>query len=230
VAEEKITGADTFDVSELSRRSRVPVATIKFYLREGILPSGDLSRPSRAYYDESHLTRLRLIGILRDVGKLPVKRIRDVVRVIDRSPSVSLESLGEAMAALARGGLGKETAAVKRAKNEVRALLERESLNVALDSPMVNELAHALAGVRRVTATAEMDVPIGALDQYVKPMNVVASLDFRSMVTFMANGDMGHSETLGYAVVGTLAWEPVLLALRKVLHEHHARTLLGATK
>jgi DNA-binding transcriptional MerR regulator len=216
---------ETFDVSALSTRSKVSLATIKFYLRQGVLQPGDLSRPSRAYYDEGHLTRLRLIGILRDVGKLPVKRIRDVVKVIDRTPSVSLESLGEAMSALAKGALSKETAPVRRAKKEVRELLEREGLNVAPDSPMVNELAHALAGMRRA---AEMDVPIDALNPYVQPMNVVASLDFRSMLTFMAHEKMGHSETLGYAVVGTLAWEPVLLALRKVLHEHHARTLLGA--
>ena len=227
MASKKPPSHQGFDVSELARKSAVSVASIKFYLREGILQSGDLSQPSREYYDESHLTRLRLIRILRDVGKLPIKRIRDIVKVLNRTESVSLEGIGDALAALSKGGLGRETAAVKRAKAEVRAMLKEENINFVPDSPMVNELAHALAGVRRA---AGIEVPIAMLAQYVKPMNAIATLDFRSMLNFIASGNMGHSETLGYAVVGTLSWEPVLLALRKILHEHQARALLGAAK
>src|SRR6266545_4189804 len=48
-------------ISELSRRTDVPVATIKYYLREGLLPPGEAAGATRAVYDDSHERRLRLI-------------------------------------------------------------------------------------------------------------------------------------------------------------------------
>jgi DNA-binding transcriptional MerR regulator len=35
-------------IAELSRQTEVPVATIKYYLREGLLPAGELSSPNQA--------------------------------------------------------------------------------------------------------------------------------------------------------------------------------------
>ena len=47
-------------IAELSRQSGVPVPTIKYYLREGLLPAGELTSPNQASYGETHLRRLRL--------------------------------------------------------------------------------------------------------------------------------------------------------------------------
>ncbi len=40
-------------VAELSRRSGVSVASIKYYLREGLLPPGELTSPNQAHYGEA---------------------------------------------------------------------------------------------------------------------------------------------------------------------------------
>ena len=42
-------------MGELSRRSGVPIPTIKFYLREGLLPPGVATAANQADYDEEHL-------------------------------------------------------------------------------------------------------------------------------------------------------------------------------
>ncbi|MGI8645472.1 MAG: MerR family transcriptional regulator, partial [Nocardioides sp.] len=42
-------------MAELSSRSGVPVPTIKFYLREGILASGEVTSATRAHYSEGHV-------------------------------------------------------------------------------------------------------------------------------------------------------------------------------
>ena len=39
-------------IGELSRATEVPVPTIKYYLREGLLPHGELSSPNQASYGE----------------------------------------------------------------------------------------------------------------------------------------------------------------------------------
>jgi len=44
-------------MAELSKTSGVPVATIKFYLRERLLPAGERTGPNQSIYGEQHLRR-----------------------------------------------------------------------------------------------------------------------------------------------------------------------------
>jgi DNA-binding transcriptional MerR regulator len=70
-------------VSELAERAGVPLATVKYYLREGLLPPGETTGPRRAEYDEAHLRRLRVLRLLREVGGVPVTSLRGVVEALD---------------------------------------------------------------------------------------------------------------------------------------------------
>jgi DNA-binding transcriptional MerR regulator len=67
-------------MAELSERSGVPIATIKYYLREGLLPQGTPVSATRADYGEAHLRRLRLIRALIEVGEVPVAGISAILR------------------------------------------------------------------------------------------------------------------------------------------------------
>ena len=66
-------------MSELSRRSGASVTTIKYYLREGLLPAGRQTAATQAEYDEQHLRRLRLIRALTGVRGLSVSTTRDLL-------------------------------------------------------------------------------------------------------------------------------------------------------
>src|SRR3954469_23140027 len=70
-------------VSELADRAQVPLATVKYYLRAGLLPPGDTIGPRRAEYDESHLHRLRFLRALREVGGAPVTALQTIVDAVD---------------------------------------------------------------------------------------------------------------------------------------------------
>src|SRR6478672_3001621 len=92
----------TMLVSELAERADVPLATVKYYLREGLLPPGENVGPRGADYGEAHLRRLRVLRALRDVrrpqpaaprrGSAPgpgarrVRRRRDRRHGLDRHP------------------------------------------------------------------------------------------------------------------------------------------------
>jgi DNA-binding transcriptional MerR regulator len=73
----------TMLVSELAERADVPVATVKYYLREGLLPPGETVGPRRAEYDERHLRRLRVLRALREVGGAPVSTLQTIVDAVD---------------------------------------------------------------------------------------------------------------------------------------------------
>jgi DNA-binding transcriptional MerR regulator len=70
-------------MAELSRASGIPVATIKFYLREQLLPAGERTGPNQSRYGEEHLRRLRLIRGLLEVGGLSVAAARGVIDAVD---------------------------------------------------------------------------------------------------------------------------------------------------
>jgi DNA-binding transcriptional MerR regulator len=59
-------------MSELSAATGAPIATIKYYLREGLLAPGERTSPNQARYDGSHVRRIRLIRALLGPGGLDV--------------------------------------------------------------------------------------------------------------------------------------------------------------
>ena len=79
-------------LAELAATTQTSPATIKYYLREGLLPAGRAVNARLAEYDERHVRRLLLIGALRGVLGAPIDRIADLLRRVD-DPSVPLPTL-----------------------------------------------------------------------------------------------------------------------------------------
>src|SRR5690349_8570967 len=79
-------------ISELSRAAAVPVPTIKFYLREGLLPAGRATGRNQAQYGPAHVRRLRLIRALTTAGRLDLAAVREILGVLedDTLPAPSL--------------------------------------------------------------------------------------------------------------------------------------------
>ena len=69
-------------ISELSSLSDLPLSTIKFYIRESLVPGPKKTRGTRAYYDESHLHRLRLIKKIQTEGNLPLSKVNEIIGMI----------------------------------------------------------------------------------------------------------------------------------------------------
>jgi len=87
-------------VSELASLSAIPLSTIKFYIRESLIPGPRKTRGTRAYYDSRHLSRLKLIKKIQTEGHVPLSKIREIIGLIDD---------GEAADARERGIGGTET-------------------------------------------------------------------------------------------------------------------------
>ena len=69
-------------LAELSEVSGTSSASIKFYLRSGLMEAGDVVHPTRAEYGEHHVRRLMLIQKLRSAVGLGLEDIR---RILDAS-------------------------------------------------------------------------------------------------------------------------------------------------
>src|SRR5579859_48027 len=103
-------------ISELAERSGVSVATIKHYLREGLLgDEDDVLRTSRnmAYYPVQFVERVRLIKRLQEERFMPLKVIRDV---LDEDPERALRMIELEDRILERAIEASETGRVSRTR------------------------------------------------------------------------------------------------------------------
>jgi DNA-binding transcriptional MerR regulator len=66
-------------ISELAERAEVPVATVRHYLREGLLPEPVKTSRNMAYYPPEFAERIQLIKQLQEERFMPLRVIRDLL-------------------------------------------------------------------------------------------------------------------------------------------------------
>ena len=67
-------------ISELSRRSKVPISTIRYYILEGLIPAPLKTGKTRAYYSDIHLKILNLIRYKQIEGGKPLSVIKEEIK------------------------------------------------------------------------------------------------------------------------------------------------------
>jgi DNA-binding transcriptional MerR regulator len=203
-------------IAELSTRTGIAVATIKYYLREGLLPAGETTAPNQAQYGEGHVARLELIRALREGAGLSIATLGRVFAAMeahrpDDAPDYYLT--------LAVGALSEpldvaehEAAEYEAAEAEVAELLQGLGWDTDPRSPGRNDLVRALVALHRFAPGAATDVD--ALRPYADAARALAEKEIPETFDVVAD----TSEALRFTVLGTVLFEPVLLALRKLAH------------
>lgn len=189
-------------ISELSDRTGVPLATVKYYLREGLLMPGVATSATRAEYDEAHVRRLGVIRALLEQVGLSVAQARTVLQIIDSPGPDVFESLGRALGALP------PSAPARDDYPRARAVLERLG---QLYDPRYTAVAQLEAALEAAEA-AGLPVTDERVDVYGAAARRVAEFD----LTQIPDDPEGALE---YAVLGTALYEPVLAALRRLAHQ-----------
>ena len=200
-------------VAALSRASGVSVATIKYYIREGLLEPGSPTAPNQAEYGDEHLHRLRLIRALMDAGGLGVAAVRAVLDAIS-DPKLSLHGLlGVAHQALGPPpDAGPVPEDVVRARADVDAFVEDLGWQVDAGHPARRALADVLAALRRLGR----DYPAQVFQPYAEVAGALAAWELGTVPTG------SRSEAVEGAVVGTVVFEAALVALRRLAQAHHS--------
>ncbi|WP_030755167.1 MULTISPECIES: MerR family transcriptional regulator [unclassified Streptomyces] len=197
-------------IGELSRRTGVPVPTIKYYVREGLLPPGELSSPNQASYDDGHERRLRLIRALLEVGGLSVAAIGDVLVAIDDKEQPVHKLLGEAARRLVPeygDGGGDDDAEVVLAREQVTRLIEARGWRVHAGNKAFDALVAALASPARAGHGAFAEL----LDDYAEAAERVARADLRYTARRADRADLVEA-----VVVGTVVGDAMFAALRRM--------------
>jgi len=206
-------------MSELSERTGVPVPTIKYYLREGLLPDGVRRTPRLTDYDEQHVRRLELLRILRDAGDVPVEGLRRLVAATETRGTVHdlFAVAADALAPTPPPGSGPGRA---QAREVADAIIDQAGwTRVRADSVDRDNLAATLELVASFDThprdPAEIAPYVEMADRLAR--HEIANLDDRK-------DRIGLLEEM---VVGQVVFATVLLTLRRLAEEHHSAARFG---
>jgi DNA-binding transcriptional MerR regulator len=136
-------------ISALSWQTGVPIATIKFYLREGLLPRGTPISRNQAEYGEQHLHRLRLIRAFTNVAQLDLSTVRELLAAIE-DERVPIRDLYEVVnkALYPEQSAADDPDGVEGVRSDVDGLLQ--DLGWQIDPKGASRLAHVVATLRHL--------------------------------------------------------------------------------
>jgi len=191
-------------ISELARQAGVPVGTVKYYLREGLLPAGIPTSATQAQYGEEHVERLALIRVLVGTGGLSVAAARAALQVID-DPAPSMHEL----IGTAHQAIGPDVTVEPAALERARELVVGHGWHAADDSPSLAQLAAAL----EACDAAGLPGMEHLVERYVAVAQQLAEIDVAAVPT------TSPADAVRFVVAGTVLLEPLLLALRRLAQQ-----------
>jgi DNA-binding transcriptional MerR regulator len=206
-------------VAELSQRSGVPVPTIKFYLREGLLPPGELTSRNQAQYDQRHLHRIRLIRAMTELAQVPLAGVREVLAALDSDGLSMHDRMGHVHRAITPGRrVSPDDTDRAAAAEQVGELLSRRGWTVSDDAPALATLVEAVAMMRSLG----QEHLLGHLDEYAEQAERIADLEVAAVSSRPDPDRLAES-----VVIGTVVGESIVTALRLLAQEDASARRLG---
>ncbi len=211
-------------VSELVSITGIPLATVKYYLREGLLPAGRRVTARSREYGEAHVRRLTLLRVLRDVGAVPVQRLRELVEAVEAPGLTVHQMFAGASDAIASGARRDQERSVEPT-TEAAAMVEEVVRRMGWDGvrPDAVDLENLRRVVTQLIGTGLFPVDEEGLSSYARVADEVARAEVASLPD---DGDRAaHLERM---VVGTVAFGEILAILRRLAQEHHSAGRFGS--
>jgi DNA-binding transcriptional MerR regulator len=194
-------------ISALADAAGLPLATVKYYLREGLLHPGVATSATQATYDGTHVRRLRMIRALTGPVGLSAQQARQILTLVDDPGDDLYATLGRAVSALPPTVV---QASADDPDPYPRARTALEALGQVYDPGFaaVAQLESALAAAE----AAGMPISEERLLEYGRRLREIAAFDLERMPP------EPHA-AVEYTVLGTALYEPVILALRRLAHQ-----------
>ena len=203
-------------LAELSERTGVSVATLKYYLREGLLHPGATVSRTQADYDGSHVERVRLVRALSEVGGLSLATVGRVLEVITTPGQDWITVLETAQRSLVSGRAAPgHNVEPDDAGSESRALAWLQSRGWQVDpaDPFIDELDRAWLACEH----AGIGLDEERMDRYADQVEGVAEID-------VATVPADPEGAVRQVILGTILVDPVLSSLRRLAQQHVSMT------
>lgn len=191
-------------ISGLAEATGVPVHTLKYYLREGLLMPGEPTSRTSADYGPQHVERVRLVRALIEQGGIGIAGVHAILDALAAPPARRHDLLGAAHSALPMPGADAPTTP------EVLDLLDDLGWRVDPDCPPARALGAALDAARQ----AGIGVDRARATAYARAMQGVVRIDLDVL-----DESRDPAEALRTVVLGNVLVDPILIALRRLAQE-----------
>lgn len=206
-------------MSELSDRSGLPVASIKYYQREGLVPLGEHTSATQSTYDDSHVERLRVVRALIEVGGLSVSSAKAVLAAIDNTEMPLDWAFGVAQRAASKGLPVVDVEPGPEAAARVSAVADDRGWRVSRTNPGRGLAARVLETYEQLGHRELLD----AVEAYADAALIVAGADLAAVGASAERSAM--TETV---VIGTVLGDTLFAGLRRMAQEHLSHTFYPA--
>ena len=208
-------------ISELSERSGVPLPTIKFYIREGLVPPGEPTAKNQAAYGDIHLERLDLVRALKEQAGMSVATIARVLASADGAREDAIAGGLRALDGRDSSPLDETSAEYQAGRKLVVSAAKAVGWTPRADDAAacdaMREASRALITIRR--AFPWLDSVHVAF--YARVADEIATFE----IPDDWDPEGAPAATLKYALLGTYLLEPLILALRRFAHAERSRKL-----
>ncbi|PRX19377.1 MerR family transcriptional regulator [Actinoplanes italicus] len=200
-------------ISDLSRQSGIPVATIRFYLREKLLPPGTMTARNQAEYDERHLRRIRFVRALTNMAALDLTSVRELVSMVD-DHAIPLPEVFRNLNRLLypHGSPAPRSESIAEAQNEIDGFIHRMDWRNREESAGPEALAQVVATLRSLGC----DDDLGFLENFAEAASRLAVAEMELLPA--STDDVDRGAMIARAVMFKVAFQ----VLHRMAHEHHA--------
>lgn len=199
-------------IGELSERSGVSAASIKYYVREGLLAAPERLGYNQTDYGDAHVARLRLIRSLLDVGGLSVSATRRVLAAVedDETPILQLMATAQQAIPIPEGTPSRDAA------EAIRAVGDRLGWHVHAGNPGIRIAARVLEHFEALGLAELTEL----LEPFARAADAVAKAEVE-----VAIGARDRSRMAAIVAVGTVLDDSLMAGLRRIAQESAARQL-----
>lgn len=215
-------------ISELAEVTGVPVATLKYYLRDGLLNPGTALSRTRADYDESHVARVKLVRALTEQGGLSLSRVQRVLAALDMEGLDHLEAMEVAQRSLNTDDVAPTPFPPNWPIDGATGQVAELSRDYFPDSPAGTWLHERRWLINAADPlVAQFDAAWQACEDAELPLRDLQLDAFAEGCLVIAQGDIAvvPEEPSGVArqvILGTVLLDPMLSILRRLAQQHVA--------
>lgn len=202
-------------IGELAKQSGTSLATIKYYLREGLLQPGERTSINQAIYSQVHLDRLRLIRALTKVAGLPLEKVRDVINAIASDSPVpeALKATHDALTTDTDNKAIEQTLQVD-SMGTLLQVIDLQGWKYRLDSSAFKSAQNAISAL----AAEDLLIPVARLNRYATAADAIGRIDLEEA----AGSSTQHTRSV---ILSSVLRRPLLDALILLAQEHYAQSL-----
>jgi DNA-binding transcriptional MerR regulator len=197
-------------ISEAADRGGVSQATLKYYIREGLVHEGTRIATNQTVYDESHVKRVRLVRALIETGGLSIAEAGRVLAAVDEHPDAPAYAFEAAQHAM---GAGHQDAGSASARERIRHLAGSQGWTYTDQNPGIPMAARVLDGFDSIDFPLPDDYLVG----YAAAAQELARAD---ILALQSRHDTESVTEL--MVAGTVLGDALIAGLRRIAQENES--------